>query len=224
METVVYLIRHSVRMGKEMINSYNTSQSELLKNEKIILNISGEKRADLLSQEEELQNIDVLYTSNCVRTLQTAKYMMERQGLKANIDCRFDERRVGMPNDGEVKDWCVLQYTDAKYKTVGGESQEDVRNRMYEALEEVITANKGKRIAIFSHGLAITFLLLKWCCLDSIDYDRTLAFSFKGKEIFKKRINSPDVFKLVFDEDNNILSIENIEFNDLEYEDFVVYK
>lgn len=224
METTVYFIRHSVRMSKNMINSYRTNQSDLLKNEKIVLNVSGERRADILSNEEELQNIDVVYSSNCVRTLQTAKYLMEKQNLKVNIDDRFDERRVGIPNDASVADWFVIQYTDSNYKTVGGESQEEVRNRMYEALEEVISNNKGKRIAIFSHGLAITFLLLKWCSLDHIDFDRRLTFSFNDKVVFDKRINSPDVFKLVFDDNNNVLSIENIEFPDLEYEDFVVYK
>ena len=221
METVVYLIRHSVRMKGEMIDTYNTSQSNLLKNEKIILSVSGEKRAEILSREEELQNIDVLYTSNCVRTLQTAKYMMYSQNLKANIDSRFDERRVGTDFSLNVSDWVVLQYTDSNFRPLGGESQEEVRNRMYEALEEVVSANKGKRIAIFSHGLAITFLLLKWCHLDNIFLDRKLVFSFKGKEVFNNRINSPDVFKLVFDEENNVLSIENIGFSDLDYEDFV---
>lgn len=223
METVVYLIRHSVRMKGEMIDTYNTSQSDLLKNEKIILSVSGEKRAEILSREEELQNIDVLYTSNCVRTLQTAKYMMESQNLKANIDSRFDERRVGTDFSLNVSDWFILQYTDSNFRPLGGECQEEVRNRMYEALEEVVSANKGKRIAIFSHGLAITFLLLKWCHLDSVSLDRKLVFSFKGKEVFNNRINSPDVFKLVFDEENNVLSIENIEFSDLDYEDFVNY-
>ena len=221
METVVYLIRHSVRMKGEMIDTYNTLQSDLLKNEKIILSVSGEKRAEILSREEELQNIDVLYTSNCVRTLQTAKYMMESQNLKANIDSRFDERRVGTDFSLNVSDWFILQYTDSNFRPLGGECQEEVRNRMYEALEEVVSANKGKRIAIFSHGLAITFLLLKWCHLDSVSLDRKLVFSFKGREVFNKRINSPDVFKLVFDEENNVLSIENIGFSDLDYEDFV---
>lgn len=223
METVVYLIRHSVRMKGEMIDTYNTSQSDLLKNEKIILSVSGERRAEILSREEELQNIDVLYTSNCVRTLQTAKYMMYSQNLKANIDSRFDERRVGTDFSLNVSDWLILQYTDSNFRPLGGECQEEVRNRMYEALEEVVSANNGKRIAIFSHGLAITFLLLKWCHLDSVSLDRKLVFSFKGREVFNKRINSPDVFKLVFDDDNNVLSIENIEFSDLDYEDFVNY-
>lgn len=223
METVVYLIRHSVRMKGEMIDTYNSSQSDLLRNEKIVLSVSGERRAEILSREEELQNIDVLYTSNCVRTLQTAKYMMYSQNLKANIDSRFDERRVGTDFSLNVSDWFVLQCTDSSFRPLGGECQEEVRNRMYEALEEVVSANRGKRIAIFSHGLAITFLLLKWCHLDSVSLDRKLVFSFKGREVFNKRINSPDVFKLVFDDDNNVLSIENIEFSDLDYEDFVNY-
>ena len=61
MKTVVYLIRHSVRFNNtEMIESYKTSQSELIKSEKIVLSVTGEKRADILSNEQELQNIDVV--------------------------------------------------------------------------------------------------------------------------------------------------------------------
>ena len=75
METIVYLIRHSVRLNmKNNIESYNTTQESLIKSEKIILSVTGERRAEKLSNEKELQNIDVVYASNCVRTLQTAKY------------------------------------------------------------------------------------------------------------------------------------------------------
>ena len=77
METTVYLIRHSVRLNmKNNIESYNTTQESLIKSEKIILSVTGEIRAEKLSNEKELQNIDVVYASNCVRTLQTAKYLM----------------------------------------------------------------------------------------------------------------------------------------------------
>ncbi len=221
MKTVVYLIRHSVRFNNtEMIESYKTSQSELIKSEKIVLSVTGEKRADILSNEQELQNIDVVYTSNCVRTLQTAKYMLEKQNLKVNIDERFDEKRVGIPNEKEVPDWRVRQYEDENYKTVGGESQLEVRNRMYEAFEEVIQKNKGKRIAIFSHGYAITFLLLKWCKIEKVTAKYNFALSFKEKIIFNKRINSPEVFKVTLNEENEVENIENIEFDDLEFDDF----
>ena len=53
METVVYLIRHSVRFNNNtMIESYRTDQEYLIKNEKIILSVKGEKRAEILSNEK----------------------------------------------------------------------------------------------------------------------------------------------------------------------------
>lgn len=93
----------------------------MIKNEKIILSVNGEKRAEILSRQNELQNIDKVYASNCVRTLSTAKYLLARQNLKVNIDDRLDERRVGIKNDTLVKDWFEKQYLDEDYKTVGGE-------------------------------------------------------------------------------------------------------
>ena len=42
METIVYLIRHSVRLNmKNNIESYNTTQESLIKSEKIILSVAG---------------------------------------------------------------------------------------------------------------------------------------------------------------------------------------
>ena len=81
METTVYLIRHSIRFNKNYIEKYNTCQNKTIKNEKIILSIEGEKRAEILSNKEELQNLDLIYTSNSVRTLQTAKYIILMKDL-----------------------------------------------------------------------------------------------------------------------------------------------
>lgn len=219
--TTVYLVRHSVRLNNnKIINKYNTTQTSLLKNEKVVLSVKGEKRAEILSNEKELQNIDVVYTSNCVRTLQTAKYLLENQSLKVNIDERLDERKVGISNESEVSDWFKKQYLEQSYKTDGGESQKEVRKRMREVFYEIVNNNKGKRIAIFSHGYAITFLLLTWCNLNSVDENHNISFSYKGKTIFDKKINSPEVFKLVLNKNNDILDIQNIVFKDLEYDDF----
>ena len=219
MKTIVYLIRHSVRFNSKNILQYNTNQNKTIKNEKIILSVEGEKRAEILSNEKELQNIDIAYTSNCVRTLQTAKYLLEKQNLDANIDDRFDERRAGKPNDNIVKDWWLRQYTDENYKTEGGESQKEVRERFTEAFNEVLKANKGKRIAIFSHAYAITFFIMTWCKFKYNGNKDNMQFYFRNKKIFDKKINAPEVFKLEFDENNKILNIENIEFSDLPYKD-----
>lgn len=213
--TTVYLIRHSVRMKRDNIETYNTIQPRIIKEEKIILSSEGEKRAELLSKEQELQNIDVLYTSNCVRTLQTAKYIMESQNLKANIDERLDERRVGKINDKEVPDWFVRQYKDIDYKTVGGESMREVRNRFSEVIDEIIKEHKNKRIAVFTHGYAITSYLLKYCKLIHISEER-LEVEYNGKTLYNKRLNAPEVFKLTFDNEK-LINIELKEFEDLPY-------
>ena len=47
MITTIYLIRHSVRFSSKLIDSYNTNQDKLIKNEKIILSVSGEKRGGI---------------------------------------------------------------------------------------------------------------------------------------------------------------------------------
>ena len=151
-------------------------------------------------------------SSNC-------KIHNRKTNLKVNIDDRFDERRVGKPNDDVIKDWFVRQYMDENYKTEGGESQKEVRARFSEVFEEVIDKNKGKRIAIFSHGYAITFFIMKWCEFEYIEEEDYMKFTFKDKVIFNKRINAPEVFKLEFDENNELIDIQNIEFNDLPYKD-----
>lgn len=219
MDTTVYLIRHSVRLNNNYIENYNTSQDKLILSEKVCLSSIGEKRAEILSNEEELQNLDCVYTSNCVRTVQTAKYIIEKQKLKYIIDERFDERRPGIPNKIGIKNSWLLQYLDEDYKTEGGESQKDVRERFDEAFLEVLKNNRGKRVAIFSHGYAITFFIMKWCEFEYLEKEDNLKFTFKGNEIFNKKVNAPEVFKLTFNDKNEILDIQNIEFDDLPYKD-----
>lgn len=213
--TTLYLIRHSVRMKRDDIETYNTPQPKIIKEEKIILSSEGERRAEILSKEDELQNIDVLYTSNCVRTLQTAKYMMESQNLKAHIDERLDERRVGKPNDDIYPDWFVRQYKDFDYKTEGGESLREVQHRFNEVINEILEKYENKRIAVFAHGYAITSYLLKYCKLMHVSEDR-LEIEYNGKTLYNRRLNAPEVFKLTFD-NKEIKNIELIEFNDLPY-------
>jgi len=218
MITTVYLIRHSVRFNSKRIIKNNSSQSKILLNEKICLSVEGEKRAEILCNEKELQNIDAVYASNCVRTLQTAKYLIERQNIGVTIDDRFDERKSGKPNDHIYKDWWVRQFTDENFKTEGGESQKEVVARFSEAFYEMLNQNKGKRVAIFSHGYAIFFFLMTWCKFEYLGEKDSVKLTYNGKDIFNKKISAPEVFKLLFDDDK-LASIDCLEFEDLPYMD-----
>ena len=207
--TTIYLIRHSVRFDNKLITKYNTSQSELIKSEKNILSIEGEERARLLSEDPELDNIDYVYVSNCVRTLGTAKYLMSKQRLDCILDERLDERRVGIPNSSSISDWFSRQFKDPDFKTEGGESQRDVVKRVNEVIDDILENKKEKRIAIFAHGYAILFYLLQYCKLVSIDEERNIHLTYKGKDILNGQINAPEVFKLTFN-NQKISSIERI--------------
>ncbi len=203
--TTVYLIRHSVRLPKDMIESYNTTQNEVLLNEKIILSTEGEERAKILCSQDELKNIDVVYCSNMVRTIQTAKYLLEAQNLKANIDERLNEKTTGTVVD---PNFFKKQYVDIDFRNVNGESQREVRERFDKAFDEIVEKHKDKRIAIFSHGGAISFFLKRYCELE-IEEDK-LIYYFKGKQIFNNRINAPEIFKLTMD-GNEVIDIEFID-------------
>ena len=50
------------------------------------LSDNGEILAEELSDRAELKNIDVLYSSNYVRAISTAKYIAKKNNIKINID------------------------------------------------------------------------------------------------------------------------------------------
>lgn len=209
--TEVYLIRHSEKYRN--FNNIINDDSFQLFNEKIILSINGEMLANKLANMEEMSNIDVVFASNYVRSIGTAKYIAYRNKIDVNIDKNFGERIYGINSIDEIiDDFNVKQWNDIDYKLPNGESRRDVTNRMYNALIRVINDYKNKRIAIVSHGTAISFLLDKWCDV-FVNYNNDNKMNtkivFKNKIIFDNNISAPCVFKIVFD-DNNIISIENI--------------
>ena len=209
--TIIYLIRHSERISHSYIESINSTDSLLVQNEKDILSVNGERKARKLAKLEELQDVNKVYISKCVRTFETAKYLLERLNLKANIDERLDERRVGKPNEGEYPDWFIRQYKELDFKTDGGESRRDVLKRMNEVIDEIVTNNKNKKIAIFSHGYAICFYLLQFANLDYIDQKKNLKMTYKNNILLDGTLNAPEVFKLIFN-NKELISIENICF------------
>ena len=210
--TEVYLIRHSEKYRN--FNNIINDDSFQLFNEKIILSINGEMLANKLANMEEMSNIDVVFASNYVRSIGTAKYIAYRNKIDVNIDKNFGERIYGINSiDGIMDDFNVKQWNDIDYKLPNGESRRDVTNRMYNALIRVINDYKNKRIAIVSHGTAISFFLDKWCDV-FVNYNNDNKMNtkivFKNKIIFDNNISAPCVFKIVFDDNNIIISIENI--------------
>ena len=67
----------------------------------------------------------------------------------------------------------------------------------------------NKRIAIVSHATAIAFLLKKWCDIQIVD-DK-LRYTFQNRILLDGYFNYCETFKLEFDDNNQLMNIENID-------------
>jgi len=205
MSTIVYLIKHAEELEEKGIK--NTKESSQLMNEKFILSVKGEEQAKKLSENPELQNIDILWSSSYSRAKGTAKYIVNKNNLDINIDSRLNERKLGNMEDlakwMEDKKYGVVQsyLLNKKYKGRDGESCEEATKRISEFLNFILDEYKGKRIALVSHGALLSFLLTNWCELNE---DVKLIWNNKIVEI-----KEPSITKLVFEE-NSLIDIESI--------------
>lgn len=209
MKTIVYLIRHSEPF-KVHRGITKTTESILLENEKTPLSINGEKMAEQWSIHKEMKDLDVIWSSNYVRAMSTAKYFAYINGLKVNIDERFNERVHGVNSWNELpENFEKRQMLDVDFKVGYGESQREVADRMYNALNDILNVNNGKKIAIVSHATAIMFLLIKLC-----DYKNNNLY-FKNELLIDENFkwDSPEVFKLEFD-DKKLINVKNIKYFD----------
>ena len=205
--TEVYLIRHSKPI--DVIHEIDRDNFQI-QNEKKCLSIEGEKIAEEKFKNNEFNNIDILYSSNYVRAIQTAKYIAFKNNLDININSDLGEREIGINSWDELPEQFERkQLLDENYKISSGESQKEVRERMYKALIRILDKNKNKRIAIVSHGTALSYLISKWC--DIKLEDDKFKYSYRDKVLLHNYFDYCETFKLTFDLDNNLIDIDHIE-------------
>lgn len=205
MSTVIYLIRHAETVDEKGIR--NTNETSQMINEKEMLSIE-EEMSKKLSTNEELKNINVIWSSSYVRAKQTAKYIASKNKLPFNIDYRLNERKLGnleelavFMKDKNTRDPSQEQLIYTQFKTSDGESAEDTKQRMTEFLNEILEKYKEKRIVIVSHGGSIKFLLLNWCKVNE-----NVKLEYKEKEL---NIVSLCLLKLTFN-DKELVNLEQI--------------
>ncbi len=190
---------------KNINNDYN-NESLQLQNEKMPLSIEGEELTSNISKESELQNIDVVISSNYVRAMATAKYISNANNVTLIVNSAFGERKFGINSWDELPSGFGLrQNNDENYKVGDGESQKEVRERVYKALIDVIDKYKDKRVVIVSHGSAILWLLKQWCDVNLVDK----YVMFNGKIILEDNVFNCTTFKLEFD-DNKLVNIDKV--------------
>lgn len=207
--TTIYLIRHSKPM--KVNNTFNKDNLQL-QNEKSSLSIEGEQIAKDKLNKKEFDGIDIIFSSNYVRTIQTAKYLSEKNNAEINVISDLGERKFGIDSWDELPDnFERKQFLDENYKLNNGENQKEVKDRMYSVIMKILNKYPNKRIAIVSHGTAISYLLKKWCDVNIVD-DK-LRYRFKSEIILDGYFNYCETFRLVFDDENKLIDIKNIKLD-----------
>ena len=99
--TIVYLMRHS-KPFRKLLGEYNANEIEQIRNEKNPLSCEGEELAKEMSKYNELQSINILYSSHYVRAMSTAKYISENNNIPLNVDERLGERKFGVKDMSDL--------------------------------------------------------------------------------------------------------------------------
>ena len=205
-DTIIYLIRHAETVEENGIR--NTDESSQIINEKEILSVYGEEQSKKLSENKELKNIDVIWTSSYTRAKATAKYIANNNNLCINIDSRLNERKLGnlkelaeFMKNKNTRDPSQEQLLDRKFKTSDGESAEETNQRMTGFFDRILKEYEGKKIVVVSHGGSIKFFLLNWC---EVNEDVKLVYKNKILDI-----TSPCLLKMTF-RGNKLINIEQL--------------
>jgi 2,3-bisphosphoglycerate-dependent phosphoglycerate mutase len=102
----------------------------------------------------------LLYSSDLGRAVETARQVSEATGLAARLEPGLRERRYGI---FEGKTWPEIERDhpadfarhaarDPEHEVPGGESPEQLRERVVRTLERIARDAGGERIAIVTHG------------------------------------------------------------------------
>ncbi len=158
--TKLYLVRHG-QSGGNVSGTFGghspTPLSEL-----------GIEQAKITANALAKERIDIIYSSDLKRAVQTAEPLAEKLGLEINKTPAFRERHVGVLegltfNESKQqypKDYYALINRDINHKITDGESYRHLLRRGTSALKEILQTQKGKRVVIFSHTGAICYLTL----------------------------------------------------------------
>jgi len=205
----IYLIRHSSPFVE--IDNYNDYKNVSWEdyNRNMILSKDGEINAEKLCNIKELEGIKTIYASDSYRAIGTAKYIAELNKTKVKLDSRINERVLGIKKITDLPEgFSQKSFEDRNLKMENGESLNEVNKRFSDFINELLINESDKSIVVL-HGIILMSYLQN--ISDFEFYEDRLKIVFNTRIVVDRKLRNPDVFKIVFDNKNSILSIENIE-------------
>ena len=204
--TRLYLVRHGevVRQG----------QGKFLGFTDLGLSLRGKKQIRALAEYLKSVSLDQAYTSNLIRTMESAKLICQNRRIQPNPCPAFREMNMG---DWDGKSWEEVKkkYPKAsprffsnlkKFHFPGGENWPQFRNRVLKGMKNLLKENQGKDILLMAHagvnrillaqalGLPFKYMFLMeqgYACLNIIEYYGTTSSVVLMNGIFYK----PRIYK-----------------------------
>lgn len=145
-----------VRHGETAWNAEHRVQGQL----DVPLNATGLAQAEAIARALAGERFHAIYSSDLSRALQTAAPVAGRLGLEVLRDKELRERHYGVFQTltyAEVKvryaeDYARFLARDPDFDFRSGESLRDFAARSIRAIARIKEENRGKRVAVFTHG------------------------------------------------------------------------
>lgn len=201
--TTIYLISNNITNNNSINDKNNDNIEFKLKNKS--LNYEGINAAIKISNLKNLKNTNYIFSSSYNTSLETSNYLSKKLNRKVRIDNRLNLRKIGITKLSELPNYYNEQsFLDINYKLPKGESQEEVRERMYNFINYILDNYNNKKIIILTHNICIIYLLRIWC---NIKYKENIIY--KGNIISSSINKDPNIYKLEFN-NKNITAINYI--------------
>ena len=157
--TRIYLVRHAEAEG----NLYRIAHGHY----NGLITARGYRQIRALEHRFAHIHIDAVYSSDLFRTCATAKAVYLPKGLPLHTDPKLREVNMGI---WEGRTWQQLRMEDEegivnfnrhldRWQVPGGETAQQVIDRVLPALKKIAGENEGKTVAVFTHGAALRIVL-----------------------------------------------------------------
>lgn len=158
MTTQFYIVRH----GETEWNKDKIVQGH--KNS--VLSSTGKKQAKYIGEKLKDYDFDVIYSSDLVRALDTAKYINKYHNQVIVVDKMLRERKLGVL---EGNNWETINskypeagriyHSDSSTTEIpgGGESKQQFSDRVKAYMDKIAVQEEGKKVLIITHGWFISY-------------------------------------------------------------------
>ena len=170
--TKLWLIRH----GATEWNVHKRAQGQA----DIALVDRGRDQAKEVAVALSAFSLDAIYSSDLVRSVDTARAIAEEQGLEVVTDPAFREidqgEWTGLEVDEIQRRWPDLWGAARHYSArPGGETPRQVRERALGGIARVLEKHPDGSVAIVSHGGTI-----RWIVAEALGYDDVRSARLRG--------------------------------------------